>query len=528
MKLHLRKAAAFILAIVMLAFTVSGCGAQEKEGIGEAGGSTAGEQTSAVMEYNGNDISRHVDLKMYVIGDKPADADTVVAEINKKTEADLNASLEINYIALSDYEQRYPLLLASGEKFDLIYTSTWAFYSQEATKGAFAEVSGDVLEKYMPLTNEKQSKMAFEQAKIQGKAYFVPKNSPYINNAIPVLIRGDLREKYNIGEINSIEGLEKYFDAVVANEKGIYPYAASQNNVEVAMQVFSSANNFLPISGLDKFYGYKYEGKDVTVDVLKWQYDTPEYLEFVKKMKVWADKGYWSKNAVANTISPRDAFENGTSASLFWNVDTCEATKLSVEASHPEWKPEMADITPGVARAAGMYIGDGVAVLAQSDNIERSFMVLDKMKFDQSYYELERYGIEGVHWVKTGDTTWQPGDKQTAFPVGNATSWGIKNDLYERLQGDASTTSSPIRESLFGNAITELSSGFVFDDSKVKNELAAINETRTKYIPLLELGLVKDVEATLKEFNDMAKTAGKDVLDKEFRAQFEEYLKNLK
>ena len=55
----------------------------------------------------------------------------------------------------------------------------------------------------------------------------IPKNSPYVNNAMPVLIRGDLKEKYNIGEINSVEKLEEYFKAVAENEDGIYPYAAA-------------------------------------------------------------------------------------------------------------------------------------------------------------------------------------------------------------------------------------------------------------------------------------------------------------
>lgn len=520
----MKNVVAILMTLVMLGMVFVGCGTSS----GTEAEKTETSVTSA-KEYNGNDISEPAELNMYVIGDKPMDADAVIQKLNEKIKADLNATLTINYIPLSDYEQRYPLLMTSGEKFDLIYTSTWAFYTQEATKGAFTEITGDILSKYMPMTDKNQSKMAFEQAKINGKAYFVPKNSPYINNAMPVLIRGDLREKYNIGTIDSIEKLEQYFDAVVANEKGIYPYAASQNNVEVAMNIFSSANNFLPISGLDKYYGYKYEaGKTPTVDDMKWQYDTPEYIEFMKKMKSWAEKGYWSKNAIANTVSPRDAFENGTSASLFWNYDTCAAAKISVEASHPEWKPEMLNITPGVVHAAGMFIGDGVAVYAESENKERSFMLLDKMKFDKEYYDLCRYGIEGEHWSKTSDNTWKPGDKQASFTVGNATSWGLKNDALERIQGEAGSTHDEIYNSLFSDAISEVSSGFVFDDSKVKNELAALNETRTKYIYLLELGLSDDVDATIQEFNKACKTAGVDKVDQEFRTQFSAYLASLK
>ncbi|MFR7390006.1 MAG: hypothetical protein ACLUTU_14430 [Blautia faecis] len=43
-----------------------------------------------------------------------------------------------------------------------------------------------------------------------------------------------------------------------------------------------------------------------------WLYETDEYKEWAAKMKEWSDKGFWSKNAVANNTGPRDAFTNGT------------------------------------------------------------------------------------------------------------------------------------------------------------------------------------------------------------------------
>ena len=68
--------------------------------------------------------------------------------------------------------------------------------------------------------------MAFEQAKINGKCYMIPKNSPYVNNAMPVLIRGDLREKYGIDKIDSVEKLAEYFTAVAEKEEGCLLYTS--------------------------------------------------------------------------------------------------------------------------------------------------------------------------------------------------------------------------------------------------------------------------------------------------------------
>ena len=164
-------------------------------------------ETSSAKEYNGQDVSDKVELVMYVIGDEAEDEQKVLGKINEKLEEKINATLTVKHMSLSDYAQKYSLTIASGEAIDIIYASSWAGYTTEATKGAFAEVSDEVLEKYMPLTKENEPEIAFEQAQVGGKAYFVPaNNAAVIGNT--VLIRGDLREKYNIDKLENFDDLE--------------------------------------------------------------------------------------------------------------------------------------------------------------------------------------------------------------------------------------------------------------------------------------------------------------------------------
>ena len=133
-----RKAIAILLSVTMMMGILSGCGSntttKTEESTNTEGSSNVQEETtedgttagSETEGYYGNDISEHKDLVMYVIGDEPVAADAVQTALNEKLEEKLNTSLTINYIALSDYTQKYSLLLASGENIDLIYTSTWA------------------------------------------------------------------------------------------------------------------------------------------------------------------------------------------------------------------------------------------------------------------------------------------------------------------------------------------------------------------------------------------------------------------
>ena len=69
---------------------------------------------------------------------------------------------------------------------------------------------------------------------------------------------------------------------------------------------------------------------------------------------------------------------------------------------------------------------------------------------------------------------------------------------------------------------------FPLDDSDVKNELANLQSVYTQYVPLLDLGLVDDVEKTLDEFNKQAEAAGLQKIMDEAKTQVAAYLENFK
>jgi putative aldouronate transport system substrate-binding protein len=139
---------AALLAIMMM---IAGCS-------GNNGGNNSGTSPEASVEPTQTategadkpDISKEVKLKMYLIGDRPKDTDLVYAEINKKLKQDINATVEPVFLSWGEYEQKYPLLFATGEDFDLIFAGSWLKYSEQANKGAFKELTPELLNKYAP------------------------------------------------------------------------------------------------------------------------------------------------------------------------------------------------------------------------------------------------------------------------------------------------------------------------------------------------------------------------------------------
>ena len=512
------------LAAAMTATMLAGCTGSA----GETGEGTKAPGGENAMTYNGQDVSEPVELVMYYIGDKAEDENKVLEQINAKLQGKINTTLTLKNISMSDYNTKYSLTLAGGENIDMIYTSTWAFYQSEANKGAFAEVTDDVISNYMPLHKENQAEASWGQAKIGGKIYFVPGNMANVSmNA--VLIRGDLREKYGIDSIDSMEDLEAYYDAVLNDpDSGVqFPYAASQNNAEGRYAMLFAGNDFVRIEGtIADYITYKYS-EDFTADDLVWIYGTDEYLEYAKKMKEWADKGFWSKSAIANATDTKDAFINGTSASYIWNLGTVGSTASTVESEHPEWKPEIYDITPQAHHFFAAYTGDGVAVVANSKHQDRAFMAIDLLKFDEDLYYLVRHGIEGVHYEKTSDTTWMPAADMQKYPYGNGFSWGFKNSKLDLIREDQNAQQTEIGQKWTESAVESPTAAFSFDDTNVKNELANLKSIYTQYVPLLDLGLVDNVEETLAEFQKQAEAAGIDKILEEAKAQLAKYMESI-
>jgi putative aldouronate transport system substrate-binding protein len=148
------KVLSLVLAVILLVLTsMAGC---------QSGSATPSDTSQATKESNTSaassggdkankaDISKKVELTGYLLGAPPAGFDRVMEKLNEKFTADINATMTINYIGWGDLQAKYPLVLAAGKDVDWIYTANWAYYFQEAAKGAFYEITEDMLKTYAP------------------------------------------------------------------------------------------------------------------------------------------------------------------------------------------------------------------------------------------------------------------------------------------------------------------------------------------------------------------------------------------
>lgn len=542
----MKKLLVTALALCMLTASFSGCGSSpESSGTESNGGSnSSGTEPSVSVEellaeypdeytydpdlkatpelYGYTDLSSDYTVNMYLIGDKPNDWPKVEELINEYLEP-YNTSISTTIMSWSDYTTMYSLVLAGGEQVDLIYTAPWCYMFTEASKGSFKVLDEDFLKKYMPLTTKYQAPESWDEVTVEGKIIAVPCDQMNAQSKI-VAVRKDLMDKYGIDDLENWDDYMEYMLTIAEKEtpvSGIYAMAAAGNNAEL-WDVYRQRSDMLFALDSNWFdMGFVYTGEAPQKDEIKFAYEFDEFTDFCKDMKTLADAGCWSRSALTNTISDDDAFGNLQGASIAWNGTVFTYME---QAEKTEGVECMAyDLTKDNIVSAEAYSNSDFAITAGSKNPERAAMVLDIMKFDTYVNNLIMLGIEGVHYSIDDEGNYSPLEAASEYPATTlSASWSVRNDTLE--EADVPEREKVIYDDWEERMVASPCVTFVFDDTSVKSQKAAVDAVLEDYIPMLTLGLVDDVDATLAEMLQKCNDSGLQEVKDEFFRQYDEWL----
>ncbi|MDQ0060654.1 ABC transporter substrate-binding protein [Paenibacillus harenae] len=519
-----KKSFMLLFAIIMVLTTVlSACGSKNNENPGNSSETTNKPATDATEQPAGDgkaDTSEEVKIKMLLVGGKPIDYDLVFGELNKKLKEKANATVEAEFLDWSDWTQKYPLKFAANEDFDIAYTANWAFYSDQAIKGGFMELTDELIKANMPLSLAAMPAVAWEQSKVNGMQYMVPNNNPEVTDKA-VLIREDLRKKHNLPEVNSPESFANYVKTIAANEKGINAYnakAADGWKWHELDQILLEQQNEWNLVDYSMPLAYKLD--DATGKIFN-VYDTPEFKALVTYYKDLADNNAWSKNVVSNKNDVWQDMKAGKTASYAHTLGTVAMNLAEMRREQPDVELAIADLTPDKKKIAAISTQNGFAIHATSKKAERSLMVIDLLQNDKEIHDLFMYGIAGTHYEAVGDdkfsaTAGTP--NYTGFSNWGANSPMNRKDAAYPVEADAIASAW---QSKVYNFDLET---FVFNDANVKNEVANVGNVMLRYAIPLEYGLIKDVEKGVADLNAQLKAAGIDKLQAELQSQIDAFL----
>ena len=516
-----RKALCGLLALLMV-LTVLLAGCQSSPTAAPSPTSSAAGEPSATPEASaapsapaGVDTSKSVQLVGYLLGSAPQGMPDVVDALNAKLQTDINATTTINYLDWSNASTQYPLILAPGQTVDWVYSANWFSYADQAAKGAFAEITQQDIQTYMPNLSKLLPAQAWDQAKVNGKIYMIPGPSP--DPSIQCIIyRGDLAKKYGITTpITTPEQLTAYFDAIKTNEPSMIPADLSASGTDLwtglyMWLTFGQDGLIYPSTT----YGYATMA-DGSVPFGTYQtiFDDPYatiYKNAFTQLKSWYDAGYINKDVLTNQNSSQTLFDQGKSGIGFANTTSVQSSLTNAIANG--WDPQIILCTDKNGHYMGpSYIGNGVSIAAVSKNPERTMMAMDKIFADKDYATLAYYGIEGTDYVLNSDGQADYPSGVTAanspYAVDASGFWFVDKNLLPQRAGLPQSYLDLVNT--FDTVLYNYpAAAYSFDNTSVKTQYANMTNVLTQYYYPLMFGAVDNVDTAWNTLQQQMNAAG--------------------
>lgn len=533
MRKNILRTVALLVSLMMLAGIMAGCGGskqaeQPKAAETKTEASKAEEKKDDGQKTaSGLDISKKVELQFWMLGPAPKDLPLIQDEVNKMAEKDLNCTIKFNFTTWTDWAQKYKLLLTSGQPIDLIFTAEWTSYQMYARSGAFLPLD-DIVPKAAPELWKFIPQDYWNAVKVAGKIYTMPATyKEYVNDGFEY--RKDLAKKYGIPEVNSLETMEAYLDAIKKNEPGMMCIAegVAADNFSAIYSMTSQLLHTWTDRGMP-FYGLVAE--NATPGKLEQYWGTEAHRKDLLLYKKWADKGYWSRSILSTKEDAVALFRNGKLAARMAGINVTKFADdvTNIKTSHPDWEIgwfPFSDVSRVVHPVHPNH--NGFAVPKSSQNPERAVAFWEKMVLDKRYNLLTQYGIEGKHYTVENGYYKMLGDQSTnGFPREAMQSWAWRNPNYMLF-----TPAHDLVKEYFAKfdkyATPDVFNGFAEDYTVYQTERTALQQVMAKYLQPLQAGLVADVDKGLKEFMENAKKAGLEKIQAEYMKQYKAYCEEM-
>jgi putative aldouronate transport system substrate-binding protein len=450
-----------------------------------------------------------VTLVWYYPGSYPqADQDEVFAAANEIIQKEINTEIDFRPVAWGDYDQKMQVIIASGEEFDLCFTSNWINnYSEGISKEAFIPLD-DLLLKFAPELYASVPQTLWNEITVGGKIYAVV-NQQVAANSAALRIRKDLCEKYNFDPFTAkkIQDFEPFLADVKANEPDvIYPFGAVGKKMDIIELTKNLGFSLDPKTGTGNYI----DGTKI-MNMFK----SDEMKELVEVFHDWYEKGYIGADAITydeNTelwVSGQIAMSTAGTYKPGGEVE--ESVKYGQDLYLVQFSP---------ALAGGGGAGTMHAVSSTSSNPERAVQFLELMHTNKELYNLISWGIEGKHYKKLEGSYIKPVENSGYAPN---TPWlhastfnsylleGQPEDVWEKTKElNASAKQTPL-------------SGFNFIQDDVNLEVSQVNNVIQEYFVPMSLGLV-DPEEQYSLFLEKLKVAGIDKIIAEKQKQVDAFL----
>jgi putative aldouronate transport system substrate-binding protein len=448
---------------------------------------------------------------VYTDSEAPLDWAEVEEVLNAYSAEKIGVTCEFKYMN----ESQVAIATQTGEYFDIAFTCDWwNDYATNVAAGMFLKLD-DYLDKY-PALKDSVVDLAWEGVKVNGSIYAIPhmKDIGYevfwiLNSDYFLTQKGFEKDLYI-----SFDGIEPYFEAYKADHPDDYPFKMSKGGIT------SWKNCLVDWLSMDYLIGLEWEAQGTENEhVVKSALEIPAFVNRVKKIHEWYQKGYINPDAAVTESMPRAQAGVVQSGQGWFGAETVWANVIK--------KPIYISRYDGAYLSTSSIRGSMTAVSSFSEHPEEALKLIELMNTDPWYRETARYGIEGKHYTRNDDGTvtkteqGQNNMKVQAYGQGHYTVGALEASPFPEVPTDIHQWEKTMAN--YANATLSAAMGFTPDLTPVETECLAIKTVIEEYMPELQTG-TSDPDVVIPEMLARMNEVGLEKVIAEIQAQLDAFL----
>lgn len=460
---------------------------------------------------------------------KQADSDEVWSEFNKKLgEYMPGVHVEFEAISINDYAEKWKIMSAAGEEADIAWEGWVNDLEQEIGKGSFMPIDS-LMAKYAPGLYESMPEWVWNGVTYDGKIYAVPNYQMMVNRPVAIRTPKALADQYM-----DKEKMERVFKNYRENcEKGRIPeecfdalgeYMQNLKDAgKLGLGLTPEISGWLNGGTVEGVYVSKKDGRVVAQN----RFDFPETEIKYKKLAEFYQKGFIRANALSVQDFKTDIGADGGYTLWVHNYDDYTEAEEELYYGFPVELIRVSEgnTIPWIVNATNTVIP------STSKHPDKAMELIGLINSEKGkeLYNLLVYGIEGKHYVKTGEDSVRTLDYNGT--PGVESKYGVApHFIGNTFNAYASQVSVPgyneyIENVLHKNARYSMLYGFKFSSKDIRGELAQIESINDEYVGL-EYGVYPDYKQKLNEMKEKLKKAGIDKVIGELQRQLDEQINN--
>lgn len=506
----MKKIISILLACMLMLACFTGCGPTGNNSGGIEGDGTG----DVVMTY----------LTMLT---EPADLALVEEAINGMVGQSLG--ITVDFYPLSILEQsKYTTIVGGGERLDLMCVA-FSDPAEYAKVGMIKKLTEDDVRKYAPdiaaMVDAGHSLYVYDQ---QGNIIgFSTKEIQNGHGGSYVVRKSDL-EAVGLADQYPDQARITYedLDLIFAKLKEKFPDSYPSGNMGDTSSSFIATEG--AGSGVAITYGVMNLQADHTSTKIVNYYETAEYKEYLSHMQDWYSKGYVFPDALTSSDNSLSLFASGKFRGTYLDCWPMLRDEYVTRCGEPVVQLQLMDpYSVPIAAANGI----SWCICGTSQNPAAALRLLNQMMVDQKLMNTFQWGIEGTHYKivdqEVGIIDFADGlDASTSGFYNTLGLYGDKTKIYAFLGAGQSVEDvkamNELTQKICQDALKKPVpvTGFRWDDSNVKSEIAAVDNVVAQYAGTIGIGQSDKYD----EFIAALKAAGIDKIIADKQAQLDAYI----